>query len=137
MKAKIDWAAKEPNEYNGVKQISIKIGGTYYNCQEKLEENFKILKKGNEIEFDENRNIISNIKLLKEAQTSFQSKGKFFPKDNSWSKQKDVYELASTQVIELLKINKVKEMTLEDIHNTIVIQAKAIYRSFNSKEVEQ
>ena len=136
MKAKIDWAANAPNEYNGVKQISIKIGSDYFNCQEKLEENIKILKKGNEIEFEANHNIISNIKLIKAAET-YQPKGKFFPKDNSWSKQKDAYELASTQVIELLKLNKVKDMTLEDLHKTTVVRAQAIYRSFNAKEIEQ
>lgn len=72
-KAVIDWAANKPTEYQGKAQFNIKIKGEFYNCQENIEENSKILKKGNEIEFKANRNIISDIKLIKKAEVKLES----------------------------------------------------------------
>lgn len=67
MKAVIDWAADKPTEYQGKEQFSVKINGAFYNCVENISEFSKLLKKGNEIEFKANGNIISDIKLVKKA----------------------------------------------------------------------
>lgn len=72
-KETIDWAAPKPTEYQGKKQLSIKIKGDFYNCVENLEENSKILKKGNLIEFKLNGSIISDIKLIKKAEIKTES----------------------------------------------------------------
>ena len=69
MKGIIKWAAPKPTEYNGKKSLGIKLEGAndFLNCYEKLELNAKILKSGNEIEFESKGTTITKIKLIKEA----------------------------------------------------------------------
>ena len=69
MKGKIGWASPKPTEFNGKKKIGLKIvgQGSFLDCYEDLDKNIKILKKGNEIEFETEGNTISNIKLIKSA----------------------------------------------------------------------
>lgn len=69
-KALITWAAPEPTEFNGKRKVGIKIEGHngFFDCFENPDENVKILKKGNEIEFIKELTTIRDVKLIKKSE---------------------------------------------------------------------